>query len=572
MDRSHPNRPARELRNKIADTPTVELSGLPGELKRFRQAEAAKILAELQRRQERANIDILVGAGCFERQIDFIRDPAKRKILFMPRRSGKSTALGIYLLEHALRFPNRKLLYLGLTSKSVTNIIWKDVIQREMKRLGLIRERPGRSEHFFDEHRGIVLLPNGSQIILCGLDSTPQRVKTLVGAKYSLVVIDEMQDIQQDVVSILEELEPAVSDYSTSGGGIIVLAGYPGQRRGENLWWKLTKQDAEGFPTADRLNPWTQTNQYGWKQFRWGVSDNPYMAEQFAETIQMFRSRLGDQYTADPEFRRQHLGHWVLDQDWLCYRFGDHNILAADQKLPGYEKERSILQALTRPSPTYSYYAGVDLGWEDSTAITVVAFSRTDPTLYVVHSEKMNHTVISQIGARLVDLTSQYNLQRIVIDTGAGGKLAAESLRQQFNLPVQAAVRDDKKAAVANVNSDLRAGLIKIIAESNKPLIDEMTTHLLDKKKMKIGEWAEDKKTANHSCDSFLYVHRESKHHHAVVPGITPPEASLDLGDHHVRQNRMERFERQAGGDWLDRLEEEQEAQIILETYGTGRR
>lgn len=537
-----------------------------------RTAEAGRLLLELERRANRHTIDILDSAGLFDRQIEFIRDPAKRKLLFMPRRSGKSTALGIYLLQEALRFPNRKFLYLGLTSKSVTNIIWKDIIQKEMKRLKLIRPRAGRQDNFFDEHRATITLPNGSQIILCGLDSSPQRVKTLVGGKYHMCIIDETQDIKQDIEAILAELGPAVSDYTTSGGGIIVLAGIPGERMGDNLWWRLTKQDPSGAPALDRENQWTPEKRYGWKMFRWAVSDNPHQVEAFSEKIIEFRERLGDAYTSDPEFRRQWLGHWVLDSGSLVYAYSDPCLLARDERLPDYKKECEIVRALQKPSSIYTYMAGVDLGYIDATAIVVVAFSRTDKALYVVHTEKLHGAVINQIGARLVDLTSRYNLSRIVVDTGAGGKLTAESLRQIYGLPCQAASREDKKGAVSNLNSDFRAGLLRIIPESNKPLIDELATHLLDRKKIKMGEWGEDKLTENHCCDALLYAHRESLHHHAIVPTGARPESEYEQADRILHENRLQRLEQKAysgsGSKGYDRIESSEEIASLIAQYG----
>lgn len=536
-------------------------------------AEAARVLKELERRKRMSNI--AEGAGCFPLQIQAMDDTARKKIYFMPRRSGKSTMIGVDILQKALQNPGAKFLYLGFSAKSAKNIMWKDIFEKEMKRLHIVKPiaaRRGKGKHYFEQHAGIINLPNGSEIILAGLDTSPKRVNALIGGKYFMAVIDECQLITQDLGFIIEELTPGLSDAWPRGGGYLVLSGYPGTHMGENLWWKLTKQDEHGLAAPDRLNVWNEyDNPSGWKMFRWTPADNPHYAKAFAEVVINHKNEFGDNYMAEPSFRRQWLGQWVIEPGDLLYKYTDANLLANDPNHKDFKKDIEIKTSLLRPEKKWIYIAGVDLGWEDATAIVVGAYCRTDKRFYIISSEKFNHTLPKDIAAKLIGIKGVYDLAYIVIDTGSGGKMTAETLRQQYNLPIVQAEKQDREALISNFNSDLRAGLIKVIYDNNKGLIDEWATCVVDKKKKDDGIWAPSRSNEDHLADAARYAHHESKHHHSVIPDDPKPR---DMADEMLEvRERSKGFNQNAFGDepdYLDQIEDQEEVDSIIQQFRSG--
>src|SRR6185369_13349727 len=121
---------------------------------------------ELKKRQEIKLPDIL--GECFAQQLDFISSPAKRKILCLPRRSGKSTATAIYLVYTALINPGCKLIYVNTTKGEAKNVMWHDVFETLFIRLSIKAE--------LIESKNEIRFENGSIVYLHGVDATPKEM------------------------------------------------------------------------------------------------------------------------------------------------------------------------------------------------------------------------------------------------------------------------------------------------------------------------------------------------------------------------------------------------------------
>ena len=497
------------------------------------------LFAEIERRTKH---NAIADEVCFPEQLAFVKDPAKRKAALCPRRSGKSMAIGILLLQEALSYPRRKSLYLGLTSDSAHNVIFQDIIERECNKR--------RIKFKYNNTTHEMTFTNGHKIKLAGMDSSPRDMNRLLGGHYHIVVIDECQSYTQDLKTIVEKrLDPAMRDYAFSGGNIVVLAGTPGEHRGEHYWWLTTKQTTTGLPDPDRTK--------GWSVHSWGVDKNPYMAKQYAAVCEEKLALYGPAYQEMPDFQSEWLGKWVIEPGSMVYKWNPEiNTL----------KDEQVMRELLEGNPRWTYVIGLDLGWDDATAIVVTAWCPTDPNFYVVHTELVNHTAMSQIGGILAAYRNRFNAVRIVADAGGGAsKLFAASLASDFSLPIVAADKHEKANKIGLMNGDFMSGKIKVIAASNKALIQEWEKLTIDRKAWDRGEWKESEKCANHGADSCLYAFRDSLHHHAVVPVPKKPEDTADrwIAERKRLRSPVAEFEE----DWWDKADREDEIRSAVRKF-----
>ena len=497
------------------------------------------LVGELERRSRHHTI---ANEVLFDKQLDVVHDPSRRKAIFTPRRCGKSTTIGILLLQEALAFPRRKNLYIGLTGEAAYSIIFTEIIEQECKR---------RKIHLkYNATTRTITFSNGSTIKLAGMDSSPRDMEKLLGGKYHCVVVDECQSFTQDLrMMIKEKLGPAMSDYLDRGGGIIVLAGTPGLVMGDHFWYQITKQTRTGLPDPER--------ERGWSVHSWGVPSNPHMAKQFATVCKEEEELFGAMYYERPEFQRQWLGRWVLDASGRAFKFSkDHNVVA----------DMDIAASLVNGDRKWTFIIGVDLGFEDATAVVLGAYCNTDPNLYVVSSEKLKKAVASTVGLKLQALTATFAVQHISVDTGGGAsRQFAETLAAEYNLPIQAAEKTEKENAIGSMNSDFLAGRIRVVTHggANKDLIDELEKVTIDEKKLREkGKWAISATAEDHLCHALLYMWRNSLHKHSVIPDLRPEAtlASRLLADV-KRQRPMWEDE---GEDVWDKWEREQEAKEFV--------
>ncbi len=466
--------------------------------------------------EKRVNRATLVHDLSFPKQEAFILDPSKRKAALCTRRAGKTNAFVLPFVRDALKYPGRKQIYLGLSKDSAENAFWPE-LERVLLDRGI--------KHQYGYVGKLCQFANGSTIQIGGVDASPRDMGKLLGGKPHAAAIDECQDHTQDLRHLINGvLGPAMLDHSLDGGGVIALGGTPGMHLGDHFWWQVTKQLADGSPDPERLK--------GWSVHQWLISDNPHTAKQFAADLARMELEQGPGFRADPVFRRQYLGQWVLDMDELVYKFN-----AEKNTIP---RDSAIGRLLLSASPTFTYQLSVDLGWEDATAFCVSAYSPSDRHFYVVESQKMNHTTVSAIASHCKDYAAKYSIKRMVIDEGGGsGKLLAESFRSEHGLPVEAADKTNKQAAVARLNSDMIGGRVLAIRETNEALVLEYQKHVVDRRLRALGEWGEPKRHDNHIADAALYAHRMSMHAFGVEPA---PEREKDFIDAALQQRQRAKW------------------------------
>lgn len=133
-----------------------------------------------------------------EKQIEFVNNKDKELLICGGFRSGKTIALAIKLYLMAMMFPNNRLL-LGRKTKS-------DIESATLPALWDVFP-PGTYEYKVGP--GIIQFPNGSQILLYGLDmmvsgdDTKKSAQKIKGLDLGGVFIDQLEEVESKMVEIL---------------------------------------------------------------------------------------------------------------------------------------------------------------------------------------------------------------------------------------------------------------------------------------------------------------------------------------------------------------------------------
>lgn len=426
--------------------------------------------AELaSRARRRTKLD--PGELLFGEQLKFALDESHNIAACCSRRSGKTYGIAFKLLKKAHQFPGCYCLYIVQSRESAKDILWAPLLELNRRlELGL----------HFRENDGNVFLPNGSKILLKGAGNK-REIDKLRGIKYPIAVVDEAQNFTTQHLEYLlnQVIEPSTLDYGKDGQ--VLITGTP------------------NAACAGYFYEATAKGRHGWKTYKWTVRENPHIAadvDQFLEET----LRRSNWPANHPQFLREYHGEWVRDAEGFVYRF---------------KKEINTVSTFDpNLASDWDFMLGVDLGYNDPTAFVVLAYSEELGQAHVVESFKKRDLIPSKVAVEIELLMQRFRFSKIVCDTGGFGKGYAEELKQKHGMHVVPAKKRDKAAYVEMINSDLASGILKIAADENEELIEEMQLLQWNQQKLEdTGKLIEDSRTENHLCDGLLYAWRECMHH-----------------------------------------------------------
>lgn len=512
-------------------------------------------LAEAEARQESASnrtppqfID-----ESLPEQAAFIRDPARRKLVFSARRGGKSYGEGRFMCQEAWATPNVSCLYVGLTRDSAWRTMWRDVLKDLNRKLHL--------EATFNETKLLMTFTNGSTIQLLGLDATDDEKDKLLGGKYKAVVIDEAASFSIDLDElIVKTIGPALADHR----GTLILSGTPSNIQ-TGVFFALTKDQNPMVPGC-----WQRD---GWSCHRWSYEQNHYVREQVEEEIAALIAAKGEAVKETPGFKQMWRGQWCVDDTKLVYKF-----LAARNSFNGILPRYGIGQ--------WHYVLGIDTGWKAS-AFTLVAYHDNDPCLYVLESWKRRGMLVSDISGIVKWYDGRFDIQERRVD--GANKQAVEEMNQRHGVSLTAADKRDKFQFIDIMNDDFAMSRICVsTAKWNNDrahefmslgkqgceeyltefacglLVAEYATLVIDERALiRLRKREEHPNSENHCADSTLYPWRATYPYlSSLAPGKPPrpgtpehaaaQEAELESGFmEQMAKNRGEREGGESEMDWL---------------------
>lgn len=407
-------------------------------------------------------------ARCFKQQYDFVADRHRYKAALCPRRSGKTFACTSQLCYTALTRPGSNLVYLALTKGQARANMWPYLKQFAQQFELNLR---------FHETYLTATFPNGSKITLSGAE-TRAEIEKLRGSSYDLVVIDECKSFEGTVLEELlwQVINPALSDRL----GSLVMIGTPG--------------NILAGPFYESTRPEADLRDDTWSSHFWHIRDNVAMPHIWKEALAWKAQRnIPDN---DPVWLREHMGEWCPSESLMVYRLVPDALWDADGDGPhGLPKGHD-----------WKYLLGMDIGFRDDTAISVLAYADTHPNLYQVHDWKEPGLTIDGIERAVKRTQDKFGeFEAMVADKGALGMTIVESLIER-GYPFIAAQKREKYDHIELLNTEMASGRLKILRGGHT---DSEMRHLqfTDKTYKK-----EDPSCDNHACDATLYIHTHAHH------------------------------------------------------------
>lgn len=362
-----------------------------------------------------------VTAFLFDKQLDFVEDPSPYKVAVCSRRSGKTTACAAHLIHTAINKPNSNSLYITLTRDTAKKLVWK-----ELRRINREHELKGKE----NETELSILFPNGSTIFCSGcLNAT--EIEKFRGMALNLCYIDECQSFREYIRELIDDIiAPALIDYN----GTLALIGTPG-------------------PIPTGFFHECAVEQEAWSKHKWTMWDNPHLPLKSGVPTQTLLERELKRrgVTAEsPSIRREYFGEWVLDSDSLLLHYDN------------IRNDFSNLQSATK----YNYILGIDVGFEDSDALAVLAWSESDPNTYLVKEVITAKSDITTLANQIKELQKEFDISKMVMDMGGLGKKIGEELIRRFLIPVEAADKTRKMENYALLDDALRTSMFKAKKDS----------------------------------------------------------------------------------------------------------
>lgn len=442
------------------------------------------------------NKDILLAikARAFEQQLDFIKDKSKRKALFVGRRAGKSTSIAIYMLLAALTNPGVRITYFGLTAGSAEDTMYPILLGKEPgQEAGILLNYLKESEYKYNMTERLLEFSNGASIKFAGVDVNYKEIDKVLGSKQYMIIIDECQNQTQDLEKIInKKAQQCVSDYLTKGGGQIILAGTAGDYRGKHYWYRINTD-----PTL------------GWSIHHWEHDQNPHMKQQKKIEQDNFLKQYGPDYIKTAWWIQQYECQWITDKNVLIYRYDQSNLLNSPSCIDSATNQR-----IPMPSNEFltsaTYILGIDLGYNDPTALTIVAYNlKFSNKLYVIETFNKSNMLVQEVASKIKQLDNKYHFSYMVGDSSS--LQVFETIKQNYSLPIEKANRSGKLSHQLVVNSDLQTKNI-VIMPGNDELINQLQSCIWDRSAFEEGRYVEDPSFKNDIADSFLYAHNFSRH------------------------------------------------------------
>ncbi len=416
----------------------------------------------------------------FLEQLRFILDPNLRVVALCSSRAGKTSACAIDIAQTLMLNPNSVILYLGLTDDSIQAIfmpIMQDIVSRHGLKIEIYKNR--------------LKFSNGSQLLLLGANNS-RKVENFRGLKLLKCYIDECASFD---IKILEYLVNQVIAFRLiDKQGKLYLLGTPASHC-SGMFHKVTNEDTTG-----------------WSVHHWTGFDNPYIKDNFELAAKEYLVNHRCDST-DPIYMREFLGVWVADEVSLMVPIPQ--LVDTEFYEPG--KWRSVI--------------GVDIGYNDQTAFSIVGWKHNNPQSYVIKTFGFNGEDAKRLGIGMIDLISRnlmilkdvYQPASIVMDP-SGGKILIDQFSRQYHLNIKPAQKNEKKHYIEIMNSAILKGDLVLMRDGTKGLMKEISSVVWNEERTREREGLK-----CDELDATIYAYREAFHYLEKIPIRKEPLTLKDI-------------------------------------------
>lgn len=439
----------------------------------------------------------------FSQQLQFALAPSRFIAAVCSRRAGKTTVCAVKAITELSGRSNSIGIYLALTDRSVEDIFMPAVQPLLIKYN--IKAKINKDEIIFE---------NGSKLIICGANHT-HKIETFRGIKLLFCIIDEAASFSEKILHYLidEIIGPALSDLQ----GQLMLIGTPAAHC-QGMFFDVTT-GSEGSDV--------------WLVKRWTAFDNPYMKVNFSKDLDLFMKRKKIDIT-HPKVRREYLGQWCADDEALMIK---------------------PFALVHPPTPyhldTWRSVIGVDFGFNDETAFSVIGWERNNPKSYIIESFGIRQASVSEIGNILKRLKETYKPVRIVGDPAGASKIMMAEFLDKYKIVMESAQKTNKAHYIEILNDAL----------VNCDLVLHPTQTLDLQAEMKKVVWNDDRtrELEGLKCDQLdatIYAYREALAYTEKI--IVKVELTdKDREDQMLKQQLdrdLQRFEDKRGDNFFDEI------------------
>jgi len=331
----------------------------------------------------------LLGLEPYDYQAELLRDNSKRIVACWGRQTGKSTAVAIRALHHALTRPGSTVLIISPSGRQ-SRLLLDKVRGFLSKEVELSGHRIRLSDSVVRQGKNLVELTNGSRII--ALPCSPNRIR---GFTADLVIVDEASFTPEEVITSI------VMPMLATTGGTLIMVSTPWRK--DHIFYRA----------------------FSGRAGRWSVHHAPSTAcprisQAFLEEQKALMS--------EGEFRREYLAEFVEEE--ACYFPTDLVMGCIDPELP-LARELKDLASLGPGE----YYAGLDLGkLRDYSALAVVSKDGRGLVLRFLKVFELETPYMGQGGVIEAVLRAHRELGfiRLALDRSGVGETVYEVLRAEM--------------------------------------------------------------------------------------------------------------------------------------------
>ncbi len=442
----------------------------------------------------------------------FAKDPSPFSAGLCPRRAGKSYTAALMALVTGLAQPGAITIIVSLNLKQLKRLYWEG----GPSGLWAIARRYNIE---LQPHVQMLkwTLPNGSIGYLMGAEDDEQ-LEVLRGLEADLYIIDECKSFVPDRLRKL--IVEIIAPQRASRKGRLVLIGTPGHVK-QGPFYEATCPRAVDEKTKrpfavdfGKKDPFGRTpgEHRIWSRHHWTLQDNSPMAHQWTEAL---ITKDQNSWSDDnPVWRREYLGEWTESGDGLVFRYAEAKANGNANWLPDRSDDNPT--GLPPEGAPWRLIAGLDLGFNDKTALVIAAYSpRLRELRHVVDISKA-HMLPDDVADMLAAAIETYGtIEKIYADAGGLGKMVIESLMRK-GFPIERAEKREKFDHIELLNSAFSRGEIKVV--EGTILEHQLLTNAWNLSKgefealARAGRLREDDSIENDSTDAFLYLFRGSLH------------------------------------------------------------
>lgn len=420
----------------------------------------------------------------FEEQLKFVEDPANYKVAVCSRRAGKTVACAADLIHTAVNNSNIICLYITLSAANAKKLVWKELkkINTDFGLGAVVNE----SELSMTFQNGSVVYASGAK--------DKSEIEKFRGLPIKLCYIDECQSFREYIEELIDDIiEPALLDYD----GSLCLIGTPGP-----------------IPTG-YFYECSEVSDV-WSKHKWTFFNNPHIATKSKKTHHELLGRVLTRRgipISHPSIQREYFGKWEFDSESLL-------IL--------YDKTKNDFESL-HLNKRYHYIMGIDIGFNDADALSILAYSDDDPVTYLVEELVTPKQGITELVEQIQKLDSKYHVTKMIMDMGGLGKKIGEELIKRHSIPVEAADKARKMENVEFLNDALRTGRFR--AKPTSRFAQDSFLLEIDRDKSTPDKIKVSDRFHSDIIDSVLYAFKCSPAYSYMAPQKGPVKGSKEWAE-----------------------------------------